>query len=157
MSKTTRGMPTQNTNILVINDLVVEYLTTKKYNYNNGISYFTIVDSSFRNKLKPLFSLNDDGSLKMPIWVTDKGGNILKVKATFIVNRKDLVQRNLHVVNINFEYYHMEQANVKGYYGKITKVMAIAQPPVIEVEISDDNYFKNIIKNYIYIYNGCCV
>ena len=67
MSKTTRGRPTKNTNVLVINDLVVEYLTTKTDNYNNEISYFKIVDSSFRNKLKPLFSLNDDGSLKMPI------------------------------------------------------------------------------------------
>ena len=56
MSKTTRGRPTKNTNVLVINDLVVEYLTTKKDNYNNEISYFKIVDSSFRNKLKPLFS-----------------------------------------------------------------------------------------------------
>jgi hypothetical protein len=140
MSNTTRGRPTKHTNVLVINDLVVEYLTTKKDNYNNEISYFKIVDSSFRNKLKPLFSLNDDGSLKMPIWVTDKSEHILKVKSTFIVNHKDLVERTLHVININFEYYHMEQANVKGYYGKISKVMAMAQPQqVIEVEISDDN------------------
>ena len=33
----------------------------------------------------------------------------------------------------------MEQANIKGYYGKITKIMAMAQQPVIDVEISDDN------------------
>ena len=103
-----------------------------------------------------MFSSNDDGSLKMPIWVTDKSEHILKVKATFIVNHKDLVERTLHVININFEYYHMEQANVKGYYGKISKVMAMAQPQqVIEVEIPDDNSFYNIIKYYIY--NGCCV
>ena len=75
----------------------------------------------------------------MPIWVTDKSEHILKVKATFIVNHKDLVERTLNVTNINFEYYHMEQVNVKGYYGKITKVMAMAQQQVIEVEISDDN------------------
>ena len=108
MSKTTRGRPMTNTNVLVINELVVEYLTTKKDNCNNGISYFKIVDSGFRNKLKPLFSLNDDGSLKMPIWVTDKSEHILKDKATFIVNHKDLVERTLNVVNMNFEYYHME-------------------------------------------------
>ena len=146
MSKTTRGRPTKNTNVLVINELVVEYLTTKKDNYNNEISYFKFVNSSFRNKLKPLFSLNDDGSLKMPTWVTDKSEHILKVKAKNIVNHKDLVERALHVININFEYHHMEQANVKGYDGKSTKVMAMAQPPVIDVEISDDNYFVNIIK-----------
>ena len=139
MSKTTRGRPTKKTNIVVVNDLVAEVLATKKDNYEQDISYFKIVDSGFRLKLKPLFSLNDDGALKMPIWVTDKSEHILKVKATFIVNRKDLVEHILNVVNINFEYYHMEQASVKGYYGKITKVMAMAQPPVIDVEISDDN------------------
>ena len=29
MSKTTRGRPTKNTNIVVVSDLVVEFLTTK--------------------------------------------------------------------------------------------------------------------------------
>jgi len=89
--------------------------------------------------LKPLFSLNDDGSLKMPIWVTDKSEHILKVKSKIIVNQKDLIERALHVINVNFEYYHMEPANIKGYYGKIIKIMAMAQQPVIDVEISDDN------------------
>ena len=34
----------------------------------------------------------------------------------------------------------MEQANIKGYYAKITKVMAIATPPgIVDVEVSDEN------------------
>ena len=60
MSKTTRGRPTKNSNIVVVNDLVVEFLTPKKDNYEQDISYFKIVDSGFRLKLKPLFSLYDD-------------------------------------------------------------------------------------------------
>ena len=140
MSKTTRGRPTQNTHVLVINDLVVGQLTTKKDNYNNELSYFKIVDTSIRNKLKPLFSLNDDGSLKMPIWVTEKQEHILKVKSKFIVNHKDLVEREVFVLNVSFEYHNMEQANIKGYYAKITKVMAVAPPPgIVDAESNDDD------------------
>ena len=76
MSKTTRGRPTKNTNVLVVNDLLVEYLNTKTNTYDSEISYFKITDSGFRVKFKSLFSLNDDGSLKMPIWITEKKKNI---------------------------------------------------------------------------------
>ena len=65
MSKTTRGRPMKNTNTLNVNDLLVEYLTTKQDSYNNEISYFKVVDPAFRVKLKPLFILNDDGALKL--------------------------------------------------------------------------------------------
>ena len=69
-----------------------------------------------------------------------KQEHILKVKSNFIVNHKDLVERDVNVINISFEYYHMEQANIKGYYAKITKVMAIASPPgIVDAEVSDDN------------------
>ena len=71
MSKGGRGRPTKNTNTVNVTELVVEFLSTKKDNYDQEISYFKIVDTAFRMKLKPLFSLNDDGSLKMPIWITD--------------------------------------------------------------------------------------
>ena len=76
----------------------------------------------------------------MPIWITEKQEHILKVKSKHIVNHKDLVERDLNVININFEYYNMEQANIKGYYAKITKVMAVAKPPgIVDAEVSDDN------------------
>ena len=142
MSKTTRGRPVKNTNVLVVNDLLVEFLSTKKDNYDQEISYLKIIDSGFRVKLKSLFSLNYDGSLKMPIWITEKQEHILKVKSTFIVNHKDLVERDVFVINISFEYYNMEQANIKGYYAKITKVMAMAPPPgIVDAEVSVENYF----------------
>ena len=76
----------------------------------------------------------------MPIWVTEKQEQILKVKSKFIVNHKDLVERDVFVINVNFEYYNMEQANIKGYYAKITKVMAVAKPlGVVDVDVSDEN------------------
>ena len=140
MSKTTRGRPTKNTNVLVVNDLLVEYLNTKTNTYDSEISYFKIIDSGFRVKLKSLFGLNDDGSLKMPIWIPEKQEHILKVKSKFIVNHKDLIERDIFVVNISFEYYNMEHANIKRYYAKITKVLAVAKPPgIIDAEVSDDN------------------
>ena len=140
MSKGNRGRPTKNTNVLVVNDLLVEYLNTKTNTYDSEISYFKIIDTSFRVKLKSLFGLNDDGSLKMPIWITEKQEHILKAKSKFIVNHKDLIERGIFVVNISFEYYNMEQANIKGYYAKITKVMAVAPPPgIIDADSHDDD------------------
>ena len=140
MSKGYRGRPTKNTNVLVVNDLLVEYLNTKTNTYDSEISYFKIIDSAFRVKLKSLFSLNDDGSMKMPIWVTEKQEHILKVKTKFIVNHKDLIEHEVFVLNVNFEYYNMEQANIKGYYAKITKVMAVAPPPgIVDSESHDDD------------------
>ena len=93
-----------------------------------------------------MFSLNDEGSLKIPIWLAEKQEHIWKVKSNFIVNHKDLVERDVNVINISFEYCNMEQANIKGYYAKITKVMAVAKPPgIIDAEISDDNWFRKIL------------
>ena len=119
--------------------MIVEYLSTKKDNYDNEVSYFKIVDPAFRAKLKPLSSLNEEGLMKMPIWVTDKTEHILKVKSKFVNNSQDLVTNALHIININFEFYHMEQNDVKGYYAKITKVTPSTPAPGIEIEINNDN------------------
>ena len=140
MSKQGRGRPPKSNNTVTINELIVEYLSTKKDNYDNEVSYFKIVDPAFRAKLKPLFSLNDDGLLKIPIWATDKSEHILKVKSKFVNNSQDLVKNALHIININFEFYHMEQHDIRGYYAKITKVTpSTPPPPGIEIEINNDN------------------
>ena len=83
--------------------------------------------------------MNDEGLLKIPIWATDKSEHILKVKSKFVNNSQDLVKNALHIININFEFYHMEQNDVKGYYAKITKVTPSSPPPGIEIEINNDN------------------
>ena len=140
MSKQGRGRPPKSNNTVTINELIVEYLSTKKDNYDNEVSYFKIVDPAYRAKLKPLFSLNDEGLLKIPIWATDKSEHILKVKSKFVNNSQDLVKNALHIINTHFEFYHMEQNDVKGYYAKITKVTPSSPPPAgIEIEINNDN------------------
>ena len=76
----------------------------------------------------------------MPIWASDKLEHILKVKAKFVNNSQDLVRNALYIININFEFYHMEQNDLKGYYAKITKVTLSSTPaPGIEIEINNDN------------------
>ena len=140
MSKQGRGRPPKSNNTVTINELIVEYLSTKKDNYDNEVSYFKIVDPAFRAKLKPLSSLNEEGLMKMPIWVTDKTEHILKVKSKFVNNSQDLVKNALHIINTNFEFYHMEQNDIRGYYAKITKVTPSSPPPAgIEIEINNDN------------------
>ena len=77
MSKLTKkGRPVKNNNTVIVNALIVEYLSTKKDAYDNDICYLKIVDPALRAKLKPLFSLKDEALLKIPIWATDKNENI---------------------------------------------------------------------------------
>ena len=92
----------------------------------------------FRAKLKPLFSLTDKGVLKIPIWASDKMEHILKVKAKFVNNMQELVKNALYIININFEFYSMDETNLKGHYAKIAKAVPSTPPPGIEVEILDD-------------------
>ena len=138
MSKT-RGRPPKSNNTITINELTVEYLSTKEDNYKNDIIYFKIIDSAFRVKMKPLFSLNDDGLLKIPLWATDKNEHILKVKAKFVNYLSEFVKNNVYIINLNFEFYLMEKENVKGYYAKIFKVVPVKIPPILEIELSANN------------------
>ena len=137
--KSSRGRPKLNNNTITINELVVEYLSTKADKWDNEIVYFKIVDPSFRAKLKPLFSVNDEGLLKMPIWVTDKNEHLFKVKAKIVNKLQEFVKHALYLVNINFEYYHMEEADCKGYYAKINNVVNTTQPRGIDIEENENN------------------
>ena len=134
MSKSGRGRPAKNLNNITINELLVEYLSTKVDKFNNEISYFKIVDSAFRAKLKPLFCLNDDGNLKLPIWTTeDKNEQILKVKDKWIGSFQELVKKELYNIDIDFEHYTMETDNgvIKGYYAKVPIIKPVL-PKTIE-------------------------
>ena len=137
MSK--RGRPKSNHNTITINELTVEYLSTKEDNYKNDLTYFKVIDSAFRAKMKPLFSLNDEGLLKIPIWVTDKSDHSLKVKAKFVNNSQEFVKNKVYMINLIFEFYHMENEGVKGYYAKIVKVVPVKMPPNLEIEITTND------------------
>ena len=88
--------------------------------------------------MKPLFILSEDKELKMPYWFSDqKLEYIFKVKTKFIINIEELVKSSLCIININFEFYQMEERGIKGYYSKILKISPALSLPVLPVFEND--------------------
>ena len=113
------GRPTKTVSDIKISDLVVEYLSTKSNEYNNEISYFKIISPKL--KMKPFLNLNAD--LKVPVWKTDKGDYILKIKEKFIKTMTELVLKNTYIIDLDLVYYDMNpKADIKGYYGAVSKI-----------------------------------
>ena len=116
-----RGRPQKNNVDNNFKDFLVAYLSTKPDDYNNNISYFKIIDSGLKIKLKPLFSLNAD--LKVPMWKTDDTSDyILKTKEKFITTLNDLILKETYLIDLDLVYYDMISKNIKGYYGMISKI-----------------------------------
>ena len=131
-----RGRPAKNENKVNINDLVVEFLTTKANDYNANICYFKIVDVECKTKTKSIIGLQDD-DIRMPFWKTaDKQEFILKVKDKFVNAVSDLVKGSEYAIDITFESYCIEQEDkepIKGYYSKVSNVKPLKTPPGIEI------------------------
>ena len=49
-----RGPPQKNNADINVKDCLVEYLSTKPDDYNNNISYFKIIDSGLKLKIKTI-------------------------------------------------------------------------------------------------------
>ena len=62
---------------------------------------------------------------------------IFKVKTKFIINTEELVKSSLYIININFEFYQMEERGIKGYYSKILKISPALSLPVLPVFEND--------------------
>ena len=137
-----RGRPAKNENKVNINDLVVEFLTTKANDYNANICYFKIVDVECKANMKSIIGLQDD-DLRMPFWKSvDKQELILKVKDKFVNAASDLVKGSEYAIDISFESYNIEQEDkepIKGYYAKVSKVKPLKTPPGIEIVENDGN------------------
>ncbi len=97
----------------------VEFLASKVDDYDCVNCFFKIIDIDCLNKLKPLMSLNEDSSFKMPIWQTDKQESLLKVENKF-VSGNDYAKGGLYTINIEFILYNMtvDNESFKGYYAK---------------------------------------
>ena len=83
MSQSKRGRPTKNPNKVEVSNLIVEFLSKKKNEYNAEICYMKVVDKDVKKKMKPITVLAEEGML-MPYWQTDKQDTILKVKDKWI-------------------------------------------------------------------------
>ena len=82
-------------------------------------SHFKIISPKL--KLKPLLTLNAD--LRVPVWKSDKGDYILKIKDKFIKTLNELVLKETYLIDLDLVYYDMTgKADMKGYYGAISKV-----------------------------------
>ncbi len=83
-------------------------------------------------------SLNEDRSLKMPIWLTDKQESLLKVKNKFVPGN-DYVKGGLYTINIEFILHNMtvDSESFEGYYAKIQTLKKIES--LMGIEIKEDN------------------
>ena len=116
-----RGRPKLNKNTFDVNDLLCEYLTTKVDKYDNEISYYKIVDDTFKIKMKNILKEQCE-ECKMPFWRTDDQEIILKIKTKNIIPEKDLKNNDIVSLNMTFKYYCMQKDDklLQGYFIKIT-------------------------------------
>ena len=117
-----RGRPKKEKNTFDVNDLLCcECLTTKVDKYDNEISYYKIIDDTFKIKMKSILKEQCE-ECRMPFWKTDDGEYILKIKTKNIIPQKDLKNNDIVSLNMTFKYYCMQKDDklLQGYFIKIT-------------------------------------
>ena len=115
-----RGRPRKETKLIEINDIRCEYITTKEDKYENEVSYIKIVDSGYKQKLKPILDQSCD-ECKLPLWKTDEGLYLLKVKRKFMP-KNEFEQNELFNGTLVFKQYCFENDENKllqGYYCQV--------------------------------------
>ena len=135
-----KGRPQKNNNNIIINDVSVEYLSTKTDKFDNTVVYFKLLD--VKSKLKPVIDTQvNDKDIKLScIWTTDTQDIILKVKSKWInAETDDLLPLTNYVINTDFTAYSLdtENGNMKGYYIKIPKIKKKKVDSALDV--NDDN------------------
>ena len=114
-----RGRPKKQTNTFDVTGLLCEYLTTKVDKYDNEISYYKVIDKSYKVKMNGI--LKEMGEeCRMPFWKTEDHEYILKVKTRY-TPKKQLESNDIVSLNLMFKYYCMEKDDtlLQGYYAKI--------------------------------------
>ena len=131
-----KGRPKNNNNNIIINDINVEYLSTKTDKFDNSVVYLKLTDP--KNKLKPIIDTQaNDKDIKLScIWTTDTQDVILKVKEKWVSVADDLQPLTNYIINADFTAYSLDtdNGNVRGYYIKIPKI----KKKKIE-DVNDDN------------------
>ena len=117
-----RGRPKLNKNTFDVNSLLCEYLTTKVDKYDNEISYYKIIDKSYKQKMTSILKEQNE-DCRMCFWKTEDHEYILKVKTKNThTPKKKLENHDIVSLNLSFKYYCMETENglLQGYFAKIT-------------------------------------
>ena len=113
---------------LKYNNIEIEYLSTKKDDYDVDVSYFKLIGEDEKLK-KILETLNKNSSkLFLPFWITDELDIILKVKSKWlkVLNDNTLVKNEKYNASrlelIPYEFVREVDGNdieIKGYYLKL--------------------------------------
>ena len=131
-----KGRPSKKNNNILINDINVEYLSTKIDKFDNSVVYLKLTDP--KNKLKPIIDMQaNDNDIKLScIWTTDTQDVILKVKDKWLNVADDLQTLTNYVINADFTAYSMDtdSGNMKGYYIKVPRLKRKKME-----DINDDN------------------
>ena len=120
-SKTGRGRPRKNNNIIEINNIKLEFIITKTDNYENEISYLKVIDKQFKTKLQPILSQTCD-EVRLPIWKSDDGFYMVKVKKKWLPER-EFESNEIVTADLNFHYFNLAKEDgdlIQGYYVKLS-------------------------------------
>ena len=117
-----KGRHKNNNNNMIINDINVEYLSTKTDKFDNSIVYFKWIDH--KSKLKTLFDTQaNDKDFKLPIWTTDTQDVILKVKEKWLNISDELQPSSYYILNVDFSAYSLDTDNGNmRHYAKVIKI-----------------------------------
>ncbi len=132
-----KGRPQKKNNNVLINDINVEYLSTKVDKFDNSVVYLKLTDH--KNKLKPIIDIQaNDNDIRLPIWTTETQDVILKVKDKWLSVADDLQPLSNYIINADFTAYSMDNEDgntLKGYYIKVPRIKRKKN----EIDINDDN------------------
>ena len=99
-----------------IKNINVTYISTKTDKYDNTVCYFKVTDTKAKKRLNPILS-QMCVECRLPLWETDSGEYMLKVKRRYAPNL--LVADTDLTVMLTFKYYCMEVMDGvlnQGYY-----------------------------------------
>lgn len=109
---------------IVIDSCDVDFVTSKKNDYNETIYYFKLVDVKLQKKLKPFISASKlEKYTKLPYWCADNGDHIMKIKSKHVGKWEQALAKGGHyTAKLEFVYYDMVEKGIKGYYVKIVNI-----------------------------------
>ena len=109
---------------ILLEDVILEYLSTKDDNYGNTNMFFKVSTPDAVNKLMKM-------NTRMPLWYGDDDDILLKVKAQNVNSVLQLERGNLYESIINLEKYSFQPKDknevIEGYSAKIMKLKEFPQ------------------------------
>ena len=94
---------------VIIKNIKLEWITTKKDNYDNEMSYFKIKKETIDSK----FTLINKEGCKLPYFITKENKYLLKVKTKY-VKLNELNKDMIYICDAECKYYKMDEC--EGYY-----------------------------------------